>query len=318
MNILKLILIGALSATTSTFAHMESDISLSIGNESFDDTTYLKDNKISYGIKNTHYSYDNLGYEFAYERTNEANNNFANDSINLSRLYANALLYTDRYGRYRPYILAGGGYEFSSERDFVDDQAFAQVGLGLKYRFSTRISVFLETRVLKRLDSNSDGSISTLGLSYAFEDLHEHIIAPCDSAIEKKVYASPNTISVSQPHVISYEESYADAAVHEEENSIEHFCGGIKTSRCSCEKKVEEKTYARKNGKYYIQLAAYTHAKTAPLLKRINALGFTNASVKQRRGLNLVVVGPYEKQRGAKEQLSTLRRLSKCAFIIKL
>ncbi len=73
-----------------------------------------------------------------------------------------------------------------------------------------------------------------------------------------------------------------------------------------------------KEGKYFVQMFAYSLKKPAGLIRKIRQKGYditTQTAWRKNKQVNLLLVGPYASRGDIKQYLSDLRSISKGAFI---
>ncbi len=73
-----------------------------------------------------------------------------------------------------------------------------------------------------------------------------------------------------------------------------------------------------KEGKYFVQMAAYSRLKPTKLISEVERKGYQtaiNAVWRNDKKVNLLLVGPYDSRAEVKKHLSMLKSLEKDAFI---
>jgi cell division septation protein DedD len=290
----KIILFALL--TTVALARVENDVSLTTGYNNFsdDDDQLLYDDVAFYGIRAGAIVDDTYGVQVGYEQTQSANC----QDLTLQRYYVNGILQTRLKNALKPYAVATLGYE-TSDKEYRPNQAFLGLGGGVKYNFSNHANVFLETRVLKSMESKNVAWSTTLGLGYTFDTAivsqsqkptASHDIVP---VAPRKSILKPVRIKQVTPTPINI--------FYTEEKVV-------------VPKRVASHTKSIKHG-YYVQIAALESSSATPYITRLNRHGFHNVEVKRVEKRRLVVVGPYKSRSHATNALRKLKSISAGAFI---
>ncbi|HIP46402.1 MAG TPA: hypothetical protein EYG95_02450 [Campylobacterales bacterium] len=286
------------------FAKTESDVSLTVGYNKFDDPEYLYKHRSYYGVRAGIYQDDRFGLQLGYEQTNSANC----IGLKLKRYYTNALVMTKLKNGLMPYGVGTLGYETSSaDADYRPSQAFVGIGAGMKYLIDDNFNIFLETRALKSLKTEDMTIATTLGLGYTFDTITstEVIDEKMISVPKKSEIVILKPVSIKPVKTIQREENvYADVS----KSIIRPIMN-------------EEVHMPLSEGGYFVQVAALTTSSPQLMLRNLRTHGFHNLSVKKinrdRQTISLVVVGPYKSREAATRELSKLKAVSAGAYIKK-
>ncbi len=275
---------------TLLFAQQQTDIALTAGYNRFHDPSFLRRSKIFYGIRAGTYIQKETMLQLGYSYARNCNCK----GLTLQRLFVNALRFAPQpTPGIKPYAIATAGYEISSIHAHKPNQLFLGIGGGLRFALTPPMDAFLETRVLKKLQTGDHDLITTLGIAYNFQ--------------------TPTTVETIVPTSVPAPELY--------ESSVEVV---MPESVIAEQTPVPVTTEAVKptlqSKHYYVQLAALTKTDPKPLLRKLRRKGFhakVKHIVKAGKKLTLVVTGPYTTRAQARKRLYRLRKIVPDAFIVK-
>jgi hypothetical protein len=286
---------GILSAKTW------NETAITVGKNKFDNPEMLKSYNNFYGIRTTVYDdkyYENgYGLQFGYELGRDSNCK----DLDLSRIYTNLVINAPSLEGLTPYALIGAGYEISNKEIFTPSQGYLSAGIGAKYTFKNNLFAFIESRIINKLDSDNTDYISTMGLGYKFDVTPSMlgIYAPVESITPSLLPIENSTNKTASKRVSStYETIYIDEPVHKKHKKIKH------------------KSYSKKGGKYFVQLALYSVTNPKPLLDLLDRKGFEAVTKKSSNG-TLILAGPYKNRADAQRHLGKLKYIKKDAYIVK-
>jgi len=295
---IKIVLFALL--TTVALARVENDVSLTLGYNNFsdDDEHLLYDDVAFYGVRAGAIVDDTYGVQVGFEQTQSANC----QDLTLRRYYVNGILQTRLVNGLKPYAVATLGYE-TSDKEYRPSQTFLGLGGGLKYQFSNRANVFLETRALKSMDSKNIAWASTLGLGYTFNTAP---ILQESPAVQKVAQKAPAKAALRPIRIQKQERPIQENVFYAEPEAV--------APKRVLVESVKHTTTSTKHG-YFIQTAALTSSSSAPYIAKLRRHGFHNVSVKKVAASKLVVVGPYKSRASATRALSNVKNISAGAFI---
>ena len=138
------------------------------GSWHIDNNRYADDIDLSYGLKFATRVMPSVLLEVGYERIDDADYSFPNQSTDVSRYYVDLVKEFNIDSKISPYILGGFGYEhISNEFNSMDSALFGQYGVGVRYALAEFLHLKTELRHLISLDGRSD-IIGMVGFSIPF------------------------------------------------------------------------------------------------------------------------------------------------------
>ena len=215
------------------------------------------------------------------------------------RVYVNGLYEIANENALFPFVYAGLGYEIISDEAYAAESGgFANLGGGLKYKISDTLNLILDTKALKKF-SNSDLDIMAglgLGLVFGGDREVDEFEAQYDDDLVDSISYQDN----------SYDEQYTQSVPAIVETNY-------------------NQTSQADNGKYYIQIATlYDNdlgVKSTRYIQSLEESGLnyeTKEAIVRGRSVELLLVGPYFSDAGARVDLSKAKRVEKGAFIKKI
>jgi len=308
----KVILFACLSGLL--FAQTKSDVAFTAGYNKFNDSVFLKDGHMAYGIRGGSYKDNGLGYQLGFEHIPDANCK----GLKLNRIYTNLVLMSPAKIKLKPYGLVTAGYEISSIHEHKPSQLFMGAGAGLRYELTPKVNAFIETRVLQKLKTDDTDIVTTLGVAYALD-------TPSSSRYAEGI-PSFQKVNIQPRRVVSYSRPVLDSRYKKVSRPmhVRRYVESLPKRPKHVKRYVESLPIHMRQSvrNYYVQLAALSRSSASPILNKLYAKGITNANVQQvyrgSRKLSLVVVGPYRSKREATMNLKRFRKFNHGAFITKL
>ncbi len=276
--------------TTILFAQPQTDISLTVGYNKFNDSDFLRRFRNFYGIRVGVYQYNNSAIQFGYEQANGANCK----GLDLKRFYLNGIRYLRPLsGNIKPYGVVTGGYELSNIHAYKPNQLFAGLGAGIRVTLNPRFYSFLESRVLKKIQTGDTDIITTAGIAYLFGTKPD----------TQYTYAEllPQSVTVTEAPEIIAEETITENLEPETAYST-------------------PAATMHQSSSYYVQLGAFAKTNPRLLVRKIRRQGFhvkIKHIIKNGRDIKLVLSGPYKSRKYAKKELYRLKKIIPDAFIVK-
>lgn len=294
---------------------LKAQVALTAGYNKFDSASSME-STLLYGVRATIYENEvqsyglQVGYEgnigIAYEnRTN---------TTDIHRLFTHLIADGEEEYGVTPYILLGLGYEYLTDEIKGElSQGFADFGIGFRYFFAENFNTSLESRVVGKFNTRDLDIMTNLGFGYMFGGKHSKKVEPI-VALSPNTKAIDDMVPVSQINDITIanqaEDGLTDMEIYNEEvsnnqNGISH---EVTTPRATY-------TATAATGSYYVQMAAYRHTATHPLMSELSAHGIHNTSVHKRGGLSRILVGPYANRYEVRNALENLKRIRSDAFV---
>ena len=266
----------------------------------FADSDCVLDDSVGVGLNFNTFFDKNWGLRLAYERLLDADIRTTDESIDVSRFYANGIYRKAQpWKNMTPYIVAGGGYEAYEDSTTLpcSGQWFQDIGVGANIAVTKRLRVTPEVKVLRKDKCETVDVIPTIALTYAFglpvEKSVDRIVYRDKIITKEKIVEKIVKVNVGTP-ICTTPISYAD--------------------RC--------------DDSYYVQVAAAIHCeddcetqfKNQALLNKLRTLGYkysfhttTNPSGHKVTSL---LVGPYPCKKDAFKELCDIKAQVKCdAFV---
>jgi hypothetical protein len=216
-----------------------------------------------------------------------------------NRVYINGLYEIANENTLFPFVYAGLGYEMISDEAYAAESGgFANVGGGLKYKISDTLNLIAETKALQKFANSDLDIMAGLGLGLVFGENREvdEFEAQYDDDLVDSISYQDN----------SYNEQYTQSAP-----SI------VQTNY--------NQTPQADNGTYYIQIATLYEnnlgAKSSSYIQSLEESGLnyeTKQTTIRGRSVELLLVGPYFSDAGARADLPKAKRVEKGAFIKKI
>ncbi len=270
----------------------------------FADTDCVVDDAPGVGLNFNTYFDKNWGLRLAYERLLDADLKSVDESIDISRFYANGIYKKEKpWKSITPYVVAGGGYEAyeDSKKLPCAGQWFQDIGVGANVALTKRLRITPEVKVLRKDKCETIDVIPSIALTYAFG-------LPVEKSVDRIVYR--DKIVTKEVPVERIVEKIVKVNVGEP----------ICTTPIS---------YAdRCDNSYYVQVAATVHCeidcntkfRNQALLNKLRMLGYaysfhttTNASGHK---VTRLLVGPYQCKKDANKELCDIKAQVKCdAFV---
>ena len=215
------------------------------------------------------------------------------------RIYVNGLYEIANENALFPFVYAGLGYEIISDEAYAAESGgFANLGGGLKYKISDTLNLIAETKALKKF-SNSDLDVMAglgLGLLFGGDREVDEFEAQYDDDLVDSISYQDN----------SYDEQYVQSAPAIVETNY-------------------NQTSQQAGGTYYIQIAALYEdslgAKSDRYIQNLEESGLnyeTKEATVRGRAVELLLVGPYFSDAGARADLLKAKRVEKGAFIKRI
>lgn len=214
------------------------------------------------------------------------------------RIYVNSLYEIANENALFPFVYAGLGYEIISDEAYAAESGgFANLGGGLKYKISDTLNLIAETKALKKFSSSDLDVMAGLGLGLVFGGDRE---------------------------VDEFEAQYDDDLV----NSISYQNNSYDEQHTQSAPAIVETNYnqtSQVGGTYYIQIAALYEdnlgAKSARYIQSLEESGLnyeTKEATVEGKPVELLLVGPYFSDAGARADLLKAKRVEKGAFIKRI
>jgi cell division septation protein DedD len=309
-----------------------SSLDIQIGKNFFQDNDNLDDAMIA-GIRwnkcMTKNSFLQLGYERVFDASYEnisrvsatsSSKNRATGAtqvskgeISFNRFYLNGMYEFTNYNKLYPYIFAGLGYEVvSEETSDIESQAFANAGLGLRYKLGSRYSIIGEGKAHKRLANGDLDYVATIGFGIAFGKKAQSIM-PVRALHRNPVVHLPSVVPPRNAAIATPDYRYGQLQVQTPQPVIQ------------MKQPVQQIQQVASGGAYYIQMGAfrknYLQTAGSNYINRIQSSGL-NYQIKQtmRNGKNmqLLLVGPYPSSDAARSDLHRAKGIVKGAFVKKI
>ncbi len=334
MKLVKLCLSSVLIFSLSSIAaDYEYEVIPKIGQNFHDEDAGL-DDEFLYGIDLNYYFTKEAGLQVGYQRSDDVKYKWhALQTTDIQQFYLNFLYEPTKQNNLTPYFLVGGGYEkLSNEIDDKTSQAFANVGVGVKYAIDRDFDISAEVKYMKKLDTMDDDLITNIGLGYKWG------MPLASSASQATALNSINGVQTTsfkpQPipvpeDLLSDEISFGDLPLPQEsENKSQDIFEQKEASMKQKNQKISrvtknEKIFSNGEGGYYIQVGAY--AKNTPSKEYLNSIAETGyqpilkeATVGGKK-VTKILIGPYSSYEEAKNTLPQVKKkVAKTAFIYKI
>ncbi len=266
----------------------------------FADTDCVIEDSVGAGLNFNTYFDKNWGLRLAYERLLDADLKAVDESIDVSRFYANGIYKkAEPWKNITPYVVAGGGYEAyeDSKKLPCAGQWFQDIGVGANVAVTKRLRITPEVKVLRKDKCETIDVIPTIALTYAFG-------LPVEKPVDRVVYR--------------------DKIITKEVPVEKIVKVNVGTPICT-----SPISYAdRCDDSYYVQVAAAIHCevdcntqfKNQALLTKLRMLGYeysfhTTTNVSGHKVTRLLV-GPYHCKKDAFKELCDIKAQVKCdAFV---
>ncbi|EEO26512.1 OmpA family protein [Helicobacter winghamensis] len=195
------------------------------GSWHIDNNRYADDIDLSYGLKFATRVMPSVLLEVGYERIDDADYSFPNQSTDVSRYYVDLVKEFNIDSKISPYILGGFGYEhISNEFNSMDSALFGQYGVGVRYALAEFLHLKTELRHLISLDGRSD-IIGMVGFSIPFGTYAREVEVVEEVEIVEEV-AQP---TLSHIHTFSVQFPFDSSVVAPEYNAeIKDFAQSMK------------------------------------------------------------------------------------------
>ncbi|WP_279128997.1 OmpA family protein [Helicobacter winghamensis] len=195
------------------------------GSWHIDNNRYADDIDLSYGLKFATRVMPSVLLEVGYERIDDTDYSFPNQSTDVSRYYVDLVKEFNIDSKISPYILGGFGYEhISNEFNSMDSALFGQYGVGVRYALAEFLHLKTELRHLISLDGRSD-IIGMVGFSIPFGTYAREVEVVEEVEIVEEV-AQP---TLSHIHTFSVQFPFDSSVVAPEYNAeIKDFAQSMK------------------------------------------------------------------------------------------
>lgn len=326
----KTIVTLSLIATTSLFAYdtFKTQVAVTAGYNKFDSASKMEDTSL-FGIRATVYENEvNMyGLQVGYEGATGIDYEDSSKKTDLHRIFTHLVVDGEEEYDVTPYLFLGAGYEYLSEEIKGEpSQGFIDLGLGFKYFFDRNFNVLLETRAVGKFDTRDLDLTTNLGLGYMFggkKSLKQKPIIALDKNEEdlEKIVPKRSIDIVNAPVV---KEVQIQAYTYPEEVSAMKIDKGERVmpykelSPIVTTPVVSYEEVAVSSGDYYVQMAAYNHTATEPLMNSLAKRGYANTLVHPRGNTSLVLVGPYMSREDALSAKRSLKSIKSDAFLYRM
>ena len=230
------------------------------------------------------------------------------EETDIDRFYLNGFYEFNNQNTLFPYLLAGLGYERIHNEKFNEESGgFFNAGAGVKYKLTQNVNLITQATAVRKFKNNNIDFMAALGLGIALGSTGAQNYTPVvtqnryqESNVEHELVTLIHEEPIVMP--ISYiEEDPIDARVSYEDEPI-----------------TNEK-------KYYIQIAALfkndLYENNSHYLSKLDTNNLPY-EVKQTdirgKSVQLLLVGPYDSNLAAREDLIKAKRVEKGAFIKKI
>ncbi len=209
-----------------------------------------------------------------------------------------------------PYAFAGLGYENVNDKNLgIKSQGFFNAGGGLKYALSPRFRIVSEAKAIKKFRDNDLDIVATVGLGILFgkhtiqndvePNAHEIIVEP-------KVKLSEESIKKEQ--LKEQTKVINPVIIDEEEDEV-------------IPVKIAQESSTESDKAYYIQLAFVTQESSLEnYIQKLDQIDL-DFTIKEEQAHkltgNAILVGPFANYEDAKENISSVKKIEKGAFIRK-
>lgn len=192
----------SLALSTSVFAADNLyEVTPQIGGSwHIDNNRYADDIDLTYGLKFATRVLPDVLLEVGYERIDDADYSFPNQSTDINRYYVDLVKEFNIDSKISPYILGGFGYEhISNEFRSMDSDFFGQYGVGIRYAIAEFLHLKTELRHLVSFDGRSD-IIGMVGFSIPFGAYtQEQEVEVVEIVEQKPTLSHIHTFSVQFP-----------------------------------------------------------------------------------------------------------------------
>ncbi len=311
----------------------------------------LDDSKIFYGIRAAVRASDIVSLQIGYERSDNAKMGDGGKS-DIARGVVNLLLDLPNKSRVTPYILMGAGYE-KLFRTYADEtsQAFLNGGAGLKYALSEKVDLITEGRIIQKIENKDTDAILGAGLSFKYgaknavntiytnkQTIHD---TPKVQVQEVREVAIPvqDLAKITPPKPVEVirdvapVQEVAKTAVVEPTVVVQEIVQEVPVEDISALEPVEfigETDYVMSEATIvedfidtglYVQMEASFGEPSGSLLNKLDRGGYPyvlHPATRRGKNTTLVLVGPFTSAADAKNDLSSLKKIKRDAFIYKM
>ena len=293
------------------------EIEPTIGYNGFDSNSKMESTFL-YGLRGTIQPNRYYGYRLSYERSDNLHydNTATKKTTNLQRISGQLLINGEEEYQVIPYILVGGGYEIlSNETQHDVSQGYMEGGIGFKYHMKNDLIFDLETKALKKFDTDDLDYMVTFGLGYLFDPTFKKPEIYQPKALEERKIVQPKPII--EPAVIEkVDAQYTFNEIQDQPNS-----NMIQPIEIAPAITYHQPIQSLSTKQYYVQIAAWFNSEDPKLLMNLDNRGFAYEIENAKRlgkEAQLVKVGPYKDLNDAKLALKDLKKIKKDAFITKI
>ncbi len=275
------------------------------------------DYSYSYGIRMNKYINKNNAIGISYNYMNEVEDKNSSKKSNIHRLSINMIHdFQTRYKKIKPYIFAGGGYEYiEDEYQEILSQPFIDYGIGIKYNITDSFNVSADMQAVHKLDSADIDILSSIGVGMVFGAKNRE--EPKQSAeIEKLPIIQPNKL---QPKIKEKIEQTEPIVIAEEPPRR------IIIIKRAVNHPIQKRTKPLHRGNYYVQLMTVfktdLESQRLPIFKELKKRDYRyqiRYPITAGKTSSTLVVGPYQTRDEAKFYLADLKSLKSDAYIVKL
>lgn len=301
------------------------EIEPTISYNSFDSSSKME-STFMYGIRGTIYQNSYYGYRLSYERADDVHydNTSTKKTTDLQRISGQIIVNGEEEYNVIPYILLGGGYEILSNETTHDvSQGYVEGGIGFKYHMNNDLIFDLETRALKKFDTDDIDYLVSFGLGYLFDPtivkpkVYQPGILEELPKVKNKVLLTPeiDTKELIQPIVVADDISATYTFNEEQDQNIPETIAPI----ISTPEIIQHEQFIEKQ--YYVQMAACFKKHDNKLINKLEGKGYQlyiKDAIRHEKDTQLILVGPFESSKSAKRSLRDLKKIKKDAFITKI
>ena len=268
------------------------------------------DNQNGAGNGNDSQNGGNTGSQGTQNPISDSGIQNATRSTDVDRFYINVLKEIHSEKTYFiPYFFAGLGYEHVNDKSLgIDSQGFFNTGGGLKYSLNEKFRLVSEAKVIKKFKNSDLDIVAMLGVGILFG--------------EKEQQSLPNEPKITEVDIAPQQQDLSLIIREEAPIQIAEALPALDVTEDTLAVELPVSSTPASKHAYYVQVAVVSTKNAMDnYIQRLEKYGLSyeiKSFHSNGKQMQRILAGPYMSRAEAKQDLPSVKRVEKSAFIKKI